>query len=119
MRKRFTDKELYEIRNYIPINMIIEHLEVPSKISEGYFRFLCPICNEFQTSTKKETNLARCYGCEKNFNTIDMVKTVTSMDFVNSVKFLKQFLPKSDPTTFTAPSKGFVSIGDIIKIHKG
>jgi DNA primase (bacterial type) len=74
--KRFTQNELFELRNHIPINTLIENrLKMPAKISEGHFRFLCPLCGEFQTATNPKTNLARCFRCEKNFNTIDMVMT--------------------------------------------
>src|SRR3989339_374272 len=89
MRKRFSDQELYELRNFIPINKLIEHLMIPSKISEGYFRFLCPSCHEFQTAVNPKTNLARCFNCERNFNTIDITRIVRNPDFIESVKFLK------------------------------
>jgi len=70
--KRFTQNELFELRNHIPISALIaDRLNIPSKIREGQFRFLCPLCGEFQTATNPTTNLARCFRCEKNFNTID------------------------------------------------
>jgi hypothetical protein len=41
MKKRFSAQELRELRNLIPINTVIkELLLVPTKISEGCFRFL-------------------------------------------------------------------------------
>lgn len=46
MNKRLSSRDLFELRNAIPVNMLIKDaLQIPSKISEGYFRFLCPICN--------------------------------------------------------------------------
>ncbi|MCK5232193.1 MAG: hypothetical protein KAR13_18115 [Desulfobulbaceae bacterium] len=94
MNRRFTGDELFELRNLIPINWLIkEHLNIPSKDSEGFFRFLCPLCNEFQTATNPKTNLARCFRCETNFNPIDLVMTVKGIGFVESVKYLKTFLP--------------------------
>lgn len=89
MRQRFTRKELYEIRNYISINDLIRELTIPFKTSEGYLRFLCPLCHEFQTATKEETNLARCFRCERNFNTIDFVMILKHLSFVDSVRFLQ------------------------------
>jgi hypothetical protein len=65
---------------------------LPSKFSQGYFRFLCPLCNEFQTATKSKTNLARCFRCERNFNTIDMVIISKGLRFVEGVQFLKTIL---------------------------
>lgn len=92
MNRRFSDQELFELRNYIPIDTLIEKkLMIPSKISEGFFRFLCPLCNSFQTATNPKTNLARCFRCEKNFNTIDMVMICENMGFVQSVKYLKAY----------------------------
>lgn len=89
--KRFSSQELYNLRNLIPIHILIEKiLMIPSKISEGFFRFLCPLCFEFNTATNPETNLARCFRCEKNFNTIDMVMITRKANFVESVKFLKK-----------------------------
>ena len=77
MKRRFTGGELFNIRNLIPIDWLIkEQLNIPSKVSEGFLRFLCPLCNEFQTATNPKTNLARCFRCETNFNPIDLVMTV-------------------------------------------
>ena len=70
--------------------MLIEaKLGIPAKISEGIFRFLCPLCNEFQTAINPKTNLSRCFRCDKNFNTIDMVMICHNTGFVDSVKYLQ------------------------------
>ncbi len=96
MKKRFSAQELRELRNLIPINTVIkELLLVPTKISEGCFRFLCPQCNEFQTSTSSSTNLARCYLCGKNFNPIDMVMAVKASQFHDSATYLQEVLNRS------------------------
>lgn len=93
MGKRFSSKELYELRNLIPIDVLIEtELGIPAKISEGIFRFLCPLCNEFQTAVNPKTNMSRCFRCEKNFNTIDMVMTCRSIGFVDSARYLQTIL---------------------------
>ncbi len=90
MRRNFSSRELFVLRNHIPIDTLIEnHLGVPSKFSEGYFRFLCPYCHEFQTATNPKTNLARCFRCEHNFNTIDMVMICKGVGFVECIKYLK------------------------------
>lgn len=96
--RRFSHQELYRLRNKIPVAILIEKvLKVPSRTTEGVFRFLCPLCNEFTTAVNSKTNLARCFGCEKNFNTIDLVMLVKKMDFVNTIGFLKESV-KSIPT---------------------
>jgi len=96
--KRFAQNELFELRNHIPINALItERLKMPSKISEGHFRFLCPLCGEFQTATNPKTNLARCFCCEKNFNTIDMVMACENTSFVETVHTLNAYRQKLKP----------------------
>ena len=93
MGKHFSSRELFEIRNSIPIDVLIKkELAIPSKISEGVFRFLCPLCNEFQTAGNPKTNMGRCFRCKKNFNTIDMVMVWHSTGFVDSVKYLQTIL---------------------------
>ena len=90
--KRFSKKELFEIRNYIPIQNLIKDLNLPSINENNIFRFLCPICNGYNTSIKYDTNLARCFNCCVNFNTIEIAMKVRTPDFVDNVKFLKQYL---------------------------
>ena len=90
MKARFSSQELFDLRNNIPVDMLIkDQLHVPTKIRDGYFRFLCPLCNEFQTAVNPNTNRARCFRCEKNFNTIDLVMAVKGYGFKDSVLFLK------------------------------
>ena len=90
MKARFSSRELFDLRNNIPVDMLIrDQLHIPTKIRDGYFRFLCPVCNEFQTAVNPNTNLARCFRCEKNFNTIDLVMVVRGCGFKDSVLFLK------------------------------
>jgi len=64
-------------------------------VTEGCFRFLCPLCNAFDTAINPKTNLARCFRCEKNFNTIDLVMIIRQADFVQSVKFLQSIHQKN------------------------
>jgi DNA primase len=99
MKNRFSSRELFELRNNIPVEMLIrDQLQIPSKIRDGFFRFLCPMCNEFQTAVNPATNLARCFRCEKNFNPIDLVMKVKGYGFRDSVLFLKKLnIPPQDP----------------------
>ena len=95
-KRRFTGHQLFKLRNLVPIDMLIrEPLKIPSKMSEGYLRFLCPLCGEFQTATNAKTNLARCFRCEKNFNPIDLVMVVKAVGFIQSVQYLKKLLPNT------------------------
>jgi len=93
MSKRFSSGYLKFLRNKVPIDTLIATtLDIPSKKSESHFCFLCPLCREFNTSTNPKTNLARCFRCNKNFNTIEIVMTVHNCSFLESVQFLKPFL---------------------------
>jgi hypothetical protein len=80
---------MYNVRNRIPIRHVIENLlAIPSETVHGVFRFRCPLCAGRHTAIKPETNLSRCFDCEKNFNSIDLCMLVRRTDFVHSVKFL-------------------------------
>jgi len=89
MTKRYSKEKLRMLRNQIPISRLIsDFLHIPCKVSDGYFRFLCPLCSEFNTATNPKTNLARCFRCQKNFNPIDMVMAVNSCNFREAVELI-------------------------------
>lgn len=89
MTQRYPTEKLRMLRNDIQISRLIsDFLRVPCKVSEGYFRFLCPLCSEFNTATNPKTNLARCFRCRKNFNPIDMVMAVKSCNFRDAVEMI-------------------------------
>lgn len=90
--RRFSKQELFSLRNHIKINNLISDILVmPSKFNDGNLRFCCPLCSEFVTATSSKTNLGRCFRCNKNFNTIDLVMLDKKMNFVDAVKFLQQY----------------------------
>jgi hypothetical protein len=90
--RRFSDQQLYALRNHIPIGTVIEKiLRTPSKISHGTYRFRCPLCSEFNTAINAATNLARCFDCKKNFNPIDFVIAAQKIGFVEAVSMLESF----------------------------
>ena len=68
---------------------------MPNKEIEGFFRFLCPLCREFNTATNPKTNLARCFRCKRNFNPIDLVMVVERCGFLDAVRFLEPLLTPS------------------------
>jgi hypothetical protein len=40
VKNRFSSRQLFELRNNIPVDMLIrDHLQIPSKIRDGYFVF--------------------------------------------------------------------------------
>lgn len=119
-KTQYTRNELFVLRNHIPVEALIQQLGIPSKMSEGCFRFCCPVCREFDTGVNPATNLARCFACEKNYNTIDLVMRVKKSDFIHSIKFLKTIYEQKKPA---APSPSIIqtsagqpiSIGNILK----
>ncbi len=118
MKRRFSAQQLYQLRNFIPIDVLIaEKLLIPCKQSDGHLRFLCPLCREFQTATMQKTNLARCFRCEKNFNTIDLVMLWQNTDFVQSAKFLTAVLQELTGRKHCSSEepKEAISIGQVLK----
>lgn len=97
MDDRYPPDLLRRLRNKVPMRLLIDQiLNLPCKMSEGYFRFQCPKCHEFVTAVKPKTNLARCFRCEQNFNPIDLVMEVKHYDFKQTVEFLSGLMvPKS------------------------
>lgn len=93
----FSSSHLYALRNEINVQILIEKtLRIPCRVTKGCFRFLCPLCNDFDTAVNPKTNLARCFHCEKNFNTIDLVMLIRQADFVQSVTFLQSIHQKDE-----------------------
>ena len=104
MSKRFSRDLLRALRNDIPIDDLIRRRsDLPSKEREGILRFLCPLCSEFHTATNPRTNLARCFRCKENFNTIELVMALQECRFVEAVKILEPLLD--------APATGDVANG--------
>ena len=67
---------LRRIRNDLPMPVTIAALGregPPSKMSEGYFRFVCPNCGEQRATVNPRNNLAHCFCCKKNLNNIDLL----------------------------------------------
>ncbi len=78
---------LRRIRNDLPMRVVIAMLGAdgpPSKIRDGRFVFLCPHCGDMQATVNPRNNLAHCFGCNKNLNTIDLLMTL-GYNFVSAV----------------------------------
>jgi predicted RNA-binding Zn-ribbon protein involved in translation (DUF1610 family) len=85
---------LRRIRNDLPMSVTIAFLGrdgPPSKMSEGYFRFLCPRCGEMRATVNPRNNLAHCFSCQKNLNNIDLLITL-DYDFPSAVTLLERWL---------------------------
>jgi hypothetical protein len=96
MAKYFSRQLLYRIRNEIGLPSLLPQLEWPHKTRDGRLCLLCPRCGEFLTVVNPRTNLARCFPCEVNFNTIDLTMSIRECDFVTAVHFLQSLLPPAN-----------------------
>jgi DNA primase len=87
---------LRRIRNDLPMPVTIAALGrdgPPSKMSEGFFRFLCPNCGEMRATVNPRNNLAHCFYCNKNLNNIDLLRAL-GYDFKTAVAVLEQLLER-------------------------
>jgi hypothetical protein len=87
---------LRRIRNDLPMPVTIASLGCdgpPSKIRDGYFRFLCPHCGDMQATVNPRNNLAHCFNCAKNLNNIDLLIKL-GYDFRTAVAVLEQLLER-------------------------
>lgn len=85
---------LRRLRNDLPMPVTIALLGrqgPPGKMSEGYFRFLCPHCREMRATVNPRNNLAHCFCCGKNLNNIDLLITL-GYDFRAAVTLLERWL---------------------------
>ena len=63
---------LRRLRNDLPMPVTIAALGrdgPPSKMSEGYFRFLCPHCGEMLATVNPRNNLAHCFAARRTSTT--------------------------------------------------
>jgi hypothetical protein len=85
---------LRRLRNDLPMPVTIAALGregPPSKMSEGYYRFVCPHCGEMRATVNPRNNLAHCFTCKRNLNNIDLL-LLLEYDFVEAVGLLERWL---------------------------
>ncbi len=85
---------LRRLRNDLPMPVTIAALGregPPSKMSEGYFRFICPRCGEMRATVNPRNNLAHCFSCQHNLNNIDLLLTL-DYDFLSAIALLQRWL---------------------------
>ena len=88
----FTKQQLFQVRNEMDIDYLISNKLNLERQFNGMWRFRCPLCQQFNTATQKKTNLGRCFSCQQNFNTIDLVIYTKKINFVPAVQWLLSLL---------------------------
>jgi hypothetical protein len=89
MSHRIAPQELFHLRNQIPLREVMYALSVPWKMEDQLFRFRCPKCGHCQTSIHPRENLGRCFDCNINFNTIDMICICKNLQFRSAIEWLQ------------------------------
>ena len=90
--ERISAEDLRAMRNEILIETLITRkLRIPHKYETGHLRFLCPECRYRHTDINRETNLARCFRCERNYNPIDLVMAELDYEFLTACAYLREF----------------------------
>jgi len=73
-------QRLWQLRNELPIDRVLEELGVETKFREGYLRFLCPLCRDFNTATNPvRSSLEPLTGWPRTFGLVDGSEAGTSM----------------------------------------
>ena len=88
MPKRFSDEQLWRLRNEVPFRPLLAKLQWPHKARRGQLTFVCPRCGESRSDLNAQANLLRCFHCQRNFNPIDFTMAARACDFVEAVHFL-------------------------------
>jgi DNA primase len=88
MSLRLPPETLHALRNDLKFDSVVYALEIKWRIDDMKFRFICPHCHGLDTSVHPKTNLGRCFSCQKNFNTIDLVMARRGYPFRKAVCWL-------------------------------
>ena len=88
MAKRFTNEQLWWLRNEVSLPDLLRRLQWPHKRRDGQLVFVCPRCGESRSDHNPQENLIRCFYCQTNFNPIDFTMAARDCDFLEAVRFL-------------------------------
>ncbi len=101
--RRIAADHLRVLRNAVPISKLVVELSIPTQKHGVRMTFRCPLCGVFATATNPRTNLARCFRCRRNFNTIELViaeRRVSFLDAVSTIERLAVVASRTlDPST--------------------
>ncbi len=92
MAKHYSNKLLRQLRNDLPIPLLLIQLRWPHKRRDGQLAVVCPRCGESRSDLNPQTNLLRCFHCSTNFNPIDFTMLARDCDFIDAVSYLQPLL---------------------------
>lgn len=98
MPRRYTDRQLWQLRNELALPRLLKRLRWPHRRRDGQLAFLCPCCGETRSDLNPQENLLRCFHCETNFNPIDFTMAARQCDFVAAVDYLLSLQHESIPS---------------------
>lgn len=81
-------ERLRALRNDVAVLAVIHSLGIPTQRRGARVAFRCPACGGFHTATKALTNLARCFVCRRNFNTLELVMAERASSFLEAARFI-------------------------------
>lgn len=91
-------EHLRTLRNAVAISKLVLELSIPTRKHGVRTQFRCPLCQGFATAMNPRTNLARCFRCRRNFNTIELViaeRRVSFLDAVSTIERLAVLAPRT------------------------
>ena len=88
MARRFTDQQLWQLRNEVPLPWLLQRLDWPHRRRDGQLIFVCPRCGGGRSDLNPQENLVRCFHCQTNFNPIDFTMAARDCGFVEAVQYL-------------------------------
>ena len=105
MSREFTRELLFQVRNEIAVTELIKELKIPHHKEGENLIFNCPVCGQANTGVLVRKNLCRCFDCQRNFNTIDLVLLVTERKFKESIQYLTDYKRKLQSLKRTGTEK--------------
>ena len=121
-----TRELLRVLRNDLPMPVTFQRLgkQAPYfKTVEGRFRFQCPHCAETLAVVNPRNNLAHCFGCGRNINNIDLLRSL-GYGFRDAVTLLQVWQRQHrtgavQPAPDRSSNSGPIPIADLIQQEFG
>lgn len=90
--KQISPDLLRRLRNDVDLRRLVQHLGIPTKRRGRRVSFRCPECYTLHATFNPYTNLGRCFRCQRNLNSIDLVMIERGDTFLEAVDYLERLL---------------------------